>query len=376
MQQKYKTLLYNILNNIVAADTVNPPGNEKNAAIILYNLFSSYNINCEIQDLGDNRANVIAQIGTGKPCLEFNGHLDVVPFTDDWDSSPLDITKVGELLYGRGTTDMKGGIASMCAAMIALKESAQNLKGTLRLSFVADEECLNLGVKAYTKKYTPSDMAIIGEPTNLNIAVASRGIARHYIDIKGEARHAALQPTTDTAVTNAAKTILAIQKANEELKNIKHDILPPQGISVTLVHGYEKDNIIPANVRILTDYRLHPDKSDNSAQMHLEQILAKEGINNYDISLCNFMYGSQVSPKDNFVEKCCEITQKLLAREQKPIAFDASCEQCFFTQNGTKAIVFGPGSLSVAHIKNEYVDCKELEMALECYYEIAKIILS
>ncbi len=376
MQQKYKTLLYNILKDIVAADTVNPPGNEKNAAIILHNLLSSYGIECEIQDLGNNRANFIAQIGTGKPCLEFNGHLDVVPFTDDWDTPPLDTTKVGDVLYGRGTTDMKGGIAGMCAAMIALKESGQHLNGTLRLSFVADEECLNLGARAYINKYTPSDMAIIGEPTNLNIATACRGIARHYIDIKGEARHAALQPAADTAVTNAAKTILAIQKANEELKNIKHEVLPPQGISVTLVHGYEKDNIIPANVRILTDYRVYPDKSDNAAKLHLEQILKAEKIENYNISLCNFMYGSEIPLKDSFVAKCCQITQKILKREQEPIAFDASCEQSFFTQNGTKALVFGPGSLSVAHIKNEYVDCKELDMALECYYEIARLILT
>ncbi len=375
MIQKYYELLYNILQKLVEADTVNPPGNERNAAVVLYNLLKSYNIDCELQELGNNRANFIAQIGEGQPVFEFNGHLDVVPFTDDWNYNALNTTKKEDKIYGRGTCDMKGGLSAMTAAMIALSEEKVKLNGTLRLTFFADEECLSIGAHAFYKKYKPAQIALIGEPTNLNIAIANRGVVRHQVDIKGKARHAALNPIDDTAMTDAAKAILALQQANINLQKQTHSVLPPPGISITMVHGYEKDNIVPAKVRLLVDSRVHPKTTYEQSLKVIVDVLENVGIKNYETEKLYFLQGGEVPPDDAFVQKCCDITQKILNRPQKPIEFGATCEQSFLLNAGTKAIIFGPGSLKQAHITNEFVPCKEFEKSLDCYFEIAKYFL-
>ncbi|MFQ9703569.1 MAG: M20/M25/M40 family metallo-hydrolase [Enterocloster clostridioformis] len=88
-------------------------------------------------------------------------------------------------LYGRGTSDMKGGIAAMCKPPWAVPPGKEPMKGSLKLLFVADEECSNLGTLSYLKTHGGSGYAIIGEPTRLEVAVAHRGVSRDYIDIKG-----------------------------------------------------------------------------------------------------------------------------------------------------------------------------------------------
>lgn len=93
-----------------------------------------------MQDLGDNRANFIASFGEGDKILEYSGHLDVVPCVGDWQHTAIGTTEEGDLIYGRGACDMKGGVAAMCSAAISMFRDKTPLNGQIRLTFVADEE--------------------------------------------------------------------------------------------------------------------------------------------------------------------------------------------------------------------------------------------
>lgn len=374
-KQEENLLLYTLLSRLMAADTVNPPGNEQNAAEILKELFDAHKIPCEIQELGDNRANFIAHIGSGAPTLEFNGHLDVVPCAGEWENAPLAATIKKDRLFGRGACDMKGGVAAMCVAALSLFESNAPLKGTLRLCFVADEENANLGTHALQKQYPAADYAVIGEPTMLNVAVAHRGAVRSYIDVYGKSRHAALPPSGVTATTFAARAILALDELNEELRAQTHEVLPPSSVAVTMVSGYEKDNIIPSCVRLLTDYRVLPSKGAQQAQADIKAALNKAGVTDFDIKEHFVMRGGEMPVSDSFVKKTCEITAQTLKRGQKPCAFDASCEQCFLIEAGTKAVILGPGGLTQAHTVDEFVEISQLEQAVDCYKALAEEIL-
>ena len=88
----HEALPLEILNRLMAEDTINPPGNERRGALCLKEIFDREGIPCEIQELGDNRANCIAQIGSGHPVLELSGHLDVVPCVGAWTHTPLAAT--------------------------------------------------------------------------------------------------------------------------------------------------------------------------------------------------------------------------------------------------------------------------------------------
>ncbi len=361
--------VFEILERLIAIDTSNPPGNEKAAAEYLYQLFSEERISVRIQDLGDHRANLTASYGNGGPEIIFCGHLDVVPAAKDWSYPPFQITKVDERLYGRGTADMKGGVAAMSAVLLRLAREKVKLSGTLTLVLVADEECGNLGMRRFLSEKRNAVFAVIGEPTELRVAVAHRGVLRDYVDIAASPYHAALPLHQHNAMQDAARAITAIFRMNEALKQYQHELLPPPGIAVTMVEGYEKDNIVPGHVRLLTDFRVLPGMGYEECRRLEEKAL--EGIENCSLSKHFFMPGGEIDGRNEFVKKCCQIGERVLGETQAPSAFDASCEQCFLVEHGIPAVICGPGSLEQAHTSQEYVEEKQIRLAVKYYYQIA-----
>ena len=372
----HEALTLEILNRLMAEDTINPPGNERRGALCLKEIFDREGIPCEIQELGDNRANFIAQIGSGHPVLELSGHLDVVPCVGAWTHTPLAATQEGDRLYGRGACDMKGGIAAMCAAAILLHREHAPLRGTLRLVFVADEEHANLGMHAFLDHHEPADYAVLGEPTDLHVAIAHRGVARYYIDLHGHACHAALRTGRETAVTKAARAVLAMNALNEEMLATRHPVLPAPSIVVTQMQGYEKDNVVPGDVRLLTDYRVLPGMTQEQAKKTIQDALDEAGIEGYTLEKRFFMPGGEVAASEPFVDVCCETAAQINGREERACAFDASCEQCFLVEAGVKTVVLGPGSLDQAHTVDEYVETAQLGRAALLYRALALRMLA
>lgn len=370
-----QALTLKLFSGLMALDTVNPPGNEKRAADYLHDVFTEAGIPCEVQDLGDNRANFIAKCGLGDPVLEFCGHLDVVPFVDEWKHTPIAATAEGDLIYGRGACDMKGGVAAMCAAALTLHAQGLPERGTLRLTFVADEEHANLGMHAYLRSHKPASWAVIGEPTELQIAVAHRGVARYYVDLSGPASHAALPVPPDTAIALAARSVLAFEKMNQALRAETHEVLPPPSIVVTQIQGYEKDNVVPSHVRLLTDFRLLPGTTEEQAKARIEETLIQSGISHFTLEKRFCMPGGAISTCDPFVQKCVNVMSQATGRQLKACAFDASCEQCFLLEKGVRTVICGPGSLSQAHTTDEFIPRDQLLLAAECYRALAMEML-
>lgn len=365
------SLTLKLFQELMALDTINPPGNEKRAADYLYQVFSEAGIPCEVQELGDNRANFIAECGSGEPVLEFCGHLDVVPFSEGWNYEPVGATEEKGVYYGRGACDMKGGVAAMCAAALVLHEAGFPQKGTLRLTFVADEEHANLGMHAYLASHRAADWAVIGEPTEMNVAIAHRGVARYYVDLHGKASHAALPVPPDTAVALAARSVLAFEQMNAELAQETHEVLPPPSIVVTQMQGYEKDNVVPAHVRLLTDYRLLPGTTEEQAKARIEAALEKSGIVNYTLEKRFCMPGGAIPMRDPFVSACLRVMGQMQRKTLEACAFDASCEQCFLLEKGVRTVICGPGALAQAHTTNEFVTRDQLLLAAEAYRALA-----
>lgn len=366
-----------ILEQLVAIDTTNPPGNEKGAAIYLAELLAPYGFQCEIQDIGHGRANLIASLGENPgPILVMNGHLDVVPASGDWRTDPFSMFSDGDRLYGRGTADMKGGVAAMCEAAIRFAKAGSPARGCLRLLFVADEECSNLGTRNYLEQHQVGDYVVIGEPTDLQIAIAHRGVCRDYIDILGESRHAALPAGEDSSVEKTAGAILSVIEMNRRLSSMKHEVLPPPGIAVTMLQAYEKDNIVPARVRMLLDFRVLPGMDRNWVHEYLRQGFLVGGVEHYEINSHFYMPGGEQPGDSPFVRLCLSERDKLLSEVSRPHAFEASCEQCFFVEQGAAAVICGPGNISQAHTVDEFTSKEQVRLAAKLYERIMKQVLT
>lgn len=368
-------LTLEIFEALMAQDTINPPGNEMRGALCLKEIFDREGIPCEVQDLGHNRANFIACFGEGEKMLEYSGHLDIVPCVGDWKHTAIGTTEEGDLIYGRGACDMKGGVAAMCSAAIALYRDKTPLNGKIRLTFVADEEDANLGMHAFLNTHEAATYTILGEPTNLHVAVAHRGVARYYIDLLGHACHAALRSTEETAVAKAARAVMAIEDLNAQLEAMKHDVLPSPSIVVTMMQGYEKDNVVPGKVRLLVDFRVLPGMNEPQTRKLVQDALDAHGIKGYELKKHFFMPGGEVDKAHPFVSACVKKAGELLDRAEEPMPFGASCEQCFLVEAGAATVIIGPGSLDQAHTVDEYVEKAQLLRAAELYRQIAMDIL-
>ncbi len=368
-------LTLEIFEALMAQDTINPPGNEKRGALCLKEIFDREGIPCEVQDLGDNRANFIASFGEGDKILEYSGHLDVVPCVGNWQHTAIGTTEEGELIYGRGACDMKGGVAAMCSAAISMFRDKTPLNGQIRLTFVADEEDANLGMHAFLDSHKAATYTILGEPTDLHVAIAHRGVGRYYIDLLGHACHAALRSTEETAVAKAARAVMAIEDLNKQLESMTHDVLPSPSIVVTMVQGYEKDNVVPGKVRLLVDFRVLPGMTEPQTRKLVQDALDAHGIVGYELIKHFFMPGGEVAQAHPFVSACVEQAEKLNERKEAPQAFGASCEQCFLVEAGSATVIIGPGSLDQAHTVDEFVEKAQLLRAAKLYREIAMDVL-
>lgn len=368
-------LTLEIFEALMAQDTINPPGNEKRGALCLKEIFDREGIPCEVQDLGDNRANFIASFGEGDKILEYSGHLDVVPCVGNWQHTAIGTTEEGDLIYGRGACDMKGGVAAMCSAAISMFRDKTPLNGQIRLTFVADEEDANLGMHAFLDSHKAATYTILGEPTDLHVAIAHRGVGRYYIDLLGHACHAALRSTEETAVAKAARAVMAIEDLNKQLESMTHDVLPSPSIVVTMVQGYEKDNVVPGKVRLLVDFRVLPGMTEPQTRKLVQDALDAHGIVGYELTKHFFMPGGEVAQAHPFVSACVEQAEKLNERKEAPQAFGASCEQCFLVEAGSATVIIGPGSLDQAHTVDEFVEKAQLLRAAKLYREIAMDVL-
>ena len=137
-----------------------------------------------------------------------------------------------------------------------------------------------------------------------------------------------------------------------------------------MLNGYEKDNVVPGQVRMLTDFRLLPGMNQKEAENFLKHELEEVGIEGVRITNHFFMPGGELSLSDPFLKQALKIRGALSGRRHIAQAFDASCEQCFLTEAGIRTVICGPGSLSQAHTVDEFLELGQLEEAVE-FYEAA-----
>lgn len=166
-----------ILSDVIAIKSVND--NELSVCEYLQKLLSQYNIESTIEKINKSRANLIAEIGEGKPVLAFSGHMDVVSEgnSENWKYDPFEMTEEDGKLYGRGTADMKSGLVAMVIAMIEINNANLLQKGTIRLLATAGEEMEQKGsAQLYSNGYMDDvDALIIAEPSESMIAYAHKG---------------------------------------------------------------------------------------------------------------------------------------------------------------------------------------------------------
>lgn len=328
-----------------------------------------------------NKANLFVTVPAGPQVDQVNnglvlsGHTDVVPVDgQDWTSDPFTATIRGDKLYGRGACDMKGFIA--CALTLlpqaVLLSNQGQLRRPLHLALSFDEEVGCLGAPLIladlkARGITP-DCCIVGEPTNMAMVVAHKGIAVYRCRVHGKSAHSSLTAQGVNAISYASRLIGYVDTLAEEISGRDdNDALfdvPYSTLSVGTIQGGTATNIVPNLCEFTFDYRNLPHMTQEDV---LVPIQAKVAELNGQMQARAPETGIELMQEESvpaMTDNDSAELQALIAAltgddERHKVAYATEGGQ--FTNAGIPTIICGPGSIEQAHKADEYVALSEIE---------------
>jgi acetylornithine deacetylase/succinyl-diaminopimelate desuccinylase family protein len=370
------------LCELVAFDTQNPPGRETDAAGFLRDRLHDAGFEVSLTEYKPGRVNVIARLTNGEGAtFALNTHMDVVPVGDGWASDPLVLREEGGRLYGRGTCDCKGPLASMLEALRMLARERASWRGTLLGIFVADEEIASEGAKFYAASKPKIDNAVIGEPTGNATFTAHKGSLRPVVRVHGIAAHSGTPHLGDNAIYRAGRLLELIAEYHErEVQKRSHPLVGNASLTVTRINGGHADNIVPALCDVLLDRRMIPGEDEETAKREIGElvVVAKErfGVRAEIVGY----HATTGGPTETSIDE--PIVQASLAAcrmhgkgDAGPFGFQGGCDLVHFRSIGAKGTVIGPGSLTVAHKPDEFVPVDEFIASSLIYRDVARAML-
>lgn len=363
------------LADIVSINSINPAYDQgvPEAAMADYvqEFFAEREIETTRRDALPGRPNVIAKL-PGKDSSRrviFEAHMDTVSITG-MEIPPWEPNIEGGKLYGRGSCDTKGGFAAMMHALASLKEDRITPPCDVWFAAAIDEEYAFRGVTALCKDLK-ADAAVIAEPTSLRAVIASKGLVRWRILSHGRAAHSSKPHLGVNAIEHMARVILAIEEDNKRLSQTKHPLLGPATCNVGVIHGGVQINFVPDECAIEIDRRLLPGETpagvlaqyqqlvDRIAAAHPDACLEMEAPMLTDVPL-------ETSPDSRIAKVASEVINGMkLDGELIGVPFCSDASK--FGQIGIPSIILGPGSIDQAHAAVEYIECEQVEQAVEIY---------
>jgi acetylornithine deacetylase/succinyl-diaminopimelate desuccinylase-like protein len=357
-----------LLRELIALPSVNPaflPANEKitgerRVAEFLGEIAKRVGLEVSFQNALPGRKNVLVRLKPrnkiGKRIL-FAPHLDTVPCTDD---QLIPRTRNGRI-YGRGACDTKGSVASMFAAVCNLARSKDRPTETeIVFAGLVDEENGQSGSRALAASGVTADLAIVGEPTRLQIVTAHKGDLWLRLETRGKSAHGARPELGRNAVHEMAKIVHVLETDYAAtLRKRTHFLLGRPTVNVGTIAGGTQANVVPDSCSILVDRRTIPGETERSVWNEIKQLLRKKGLS---ATLADGRLGPCL-PLET------EITLPLVGQfmrivgQHSAMGVDYFCDAAVLAAGGIPSIVFGPGDIAQGHTADEWVSIAQLERA-------------
>jgi len=367
-----------LLSKLIEAETTADKGELAAAEIISAELGRS-GIDSRIDSWDGTRANIIARVKSSgrKGALLFACHLDVVPPGEaSWKNPAFAAIESDGKIYGRGSTDMKGGTAAIVTAIGKIIDSGTNLQGDIILFGAAGEETDSCGTKRFVRDCGGlPELAgvIIPEPTDFEIITAHRGMLWLKVETCGKAAHGSAPQLGVNAIASM-KALLG------ELENYKipfepHELLGECSMSINTITGGKAINVVPDKCDIGIDIRTLPAQNRQAIIADFEKIFAKLKRKNsqFDaqVSVVREVEALETDCRCDFVKDFCSAVG---ISETNAVGF--TTDGPYFASLGAPVVVFGPGKPQLAHKPDEYIDISDLKKAAEYYKNIILKLLS
>lgn len=362
-----------ICRDLVRAGGENPPGNEEAVARVTEKWLAEIGLTTTRVEAEPGRPNVVAEWGRGGgKTLLFNGHYDVVPATnlDKWPYPPFEGVVHEGKLHGRGSCDMKAGIAACIAAVAALKRGGFEPAGRIVMHFVADEEVLGaLGTKyllesGYCQGVTE---AIVGEPTALNLVTSERGALWASIVTQGVSAHGATPHLGVNAIAHMSYVVQAISKMR--FKKL-HETLGAPTVNIGTIKGGAKVNSVADSCTIEIDRRTLPGETAEEVIAEIQAVLDETSlwVDGLKAKIESHLWATACqTPPDTRVVALLAEAAASFGHHPDEFGYGGATDARFLNEAGIPSVIFGPGDLLKAHTTGEYVDIDQLVLGARIY---------
>lgn len=368
-----------LLRDLIAIDSVNPSlvrgahGEQEIAEVIAAKLLEG-GLDVEIQEVAHGRSNVIGVLdGAAKGrTLMLCGHMDTVGVAGM--EAPFDPVQKDGRIYGRGSQDMKGGLAAMLAAALHLSKTGGLKSGRLMIAAVIDEEYASIGAEDLVRK-VHADAAVVGEPTDMKIAVGHKGFEWVEVITGGVAAHGSRPADGRDAIMRMGRVLSRLERLDRELQSRHpHPIQGTASLHASLIHGGRELSTYPAECILEMERRTISGEPDQCAVAEVEKILDEIRRDDPEFKAsARFLFSRPpyLTPDGHDLPRMIEsaITRKGMTPTRGGMSFWT--DAAVLGAAGIPSVVFGPGGAGL-HSISEYVIADDVLTCRDALIELAK----
>ena len=357
-----------LLAELIALPSVNPAflplrhplAGEKRVADFLAATAAQAGLDVEFQKVLPGRSNVIARL---RPKNKIQKTILLAPHMDTVgaDGTKFIPQRKHGRLHGRGACDTKGSVAAMLCALCELAKSKSRPAETeIIFAGLIDEEQTQAGSRAFAASGFKADLAIVGEPTKLQVVTAHKGSLWLHLETQGQSAHGATPHLGKNAVHEMARVVCALETDYAaRLKKRKHKLLGAATVNVGKISGGSQPNIVPDACVIEVDRRTLPGETEKSVLKEIAALLKSKKL---AAKISSAKLAPAVPLETDFK---LPLVQDLLrcAEQTRPLGVDYFCDAAVLAAGGIPSVVFGPGDIAQAHTVDEWISLAQLERA-------------
>lgn len=362
-----------LTQKLLSFNTINPPGAEEACAAYLGSLLEAAGFRVEYASFAPTRTSVVARAGrdTGKPPLGFTGHIDTVPLgAAAWKRDAFGASLEGGRLYGRGSSDMKSGVAAFVVAALALAERLRDGPG-VTLVITADEEC-GCGGAAFLAKQTTLlgtvGALVVGEPTANYPLVGHKGALWLEARVSGVTAHGSMPERGDNAIFKAVRAVDDLRKFDFGVE--PHPLMGRPTLNVGTLHGGLNINSVPDSATIGVDIRTIPGQDHRLLRDKLERALGAdvELVPKVDVEA---IYSN---PDEPWMQQVFAVAERQIGERPTPRTATYFTDAAVLNDvyRDVPICVLGPGEPHLAHQTDEFCLVDRVEQSVAIYTDLMR----
>jgi len=369
LREEEKKELNEFLQRLIQIKSENPPGNERQIANFVKEFLSRNDIFSESVPLEEGRDSLVVKIqGKEERNIAFCGHFDTVRVKEEhWSKSPFQGVIENGKMYGRGASDMKGGVAAIIYTALLLKRKGIIPQKTILLALTADEEWGYRGAKGLAEKgyFDQTDFLVIAEPSNLQVSTGEKGELWISVKFYGKSAHGSTPEIGINSIIPGSKLIVDVTEKYKKIFKANR-FWGKTSINVGQFHGGVQVNIVPNYSEIQFDFRVISDE-DKEKAIELVKKTGKDIAEKYNVRFEEevFNYNPPIfTSSDN---PCVQKFMQAAGVDGVVITKYCTDGATILPIKKMPFVIFGPGDIAQAHQNDEFIELKSLYQSVDIF---------